>query len=73
MRVEITSTDEQNFARRTHKIDICHAFTLVAAGAKGGLFIAAVSGKTALRLKIRAANRTLTAHSNAVETGSCSR
>ena len=29
--------------------------------------------KATLRVKIRAANRTLTAHSNAVETGSCSR
>ena len=71
--MEITPTDEQNFARRTHKIDICHASRLVAAEAKGALFIAAVSGKATLRVKIRAANRTLTAHSNAVETGSCSR
>ena len=60
--MENPPTVEQNFARRTHKIDICHAFRLVAAGGNGVLFIAAVSGKTTLRLKIRAASRTLTAH-----------
>ena len=43
--MEITPTDEENFARRTHKIDICHAFRLVAAGANGTLFIAAVDPK----------------------------